>query len=307
VITLCTVSSVVAFALERTNVDLLVFLQAMLAVALTRRNWPLRAAGYGVALLAGMLKFYPVTLLILAVRERLEVFVAVGIAALGVLAIWFALDGTEILRGMANIPTTSYFDDNVFGMRNLPFGLAQIFDLPQPAAVALLIALLIAMLASALVLARQDVLRSRVRSLTDAEATFLLVGGVLLVSCFLAAQNGLYRAIHFLFVLPGLTAMARIGGGRGFDGVLLGTVALITALMWNSSIRMLIYAAVAKLGVSIRPDSMAHFNVWLVRELVWWLVVTLLSGMVLRLVWESRVARDAGARWLVIRQASHSG
>ena len=75
VITLGTVSSVVMFALERANVDVLVFLLAMLAVALTRRSVPLRILGYAVALFAGMLKFYPITLLILAARERLRVFV----------------------------------------------------------------------------------------------------------------------------------------------------------------------------------------------------------------------------------------
>jgi hypothetical protein len=293
VITLGTISSVVAFALERANVDLLIFVLAMVAVALTRRDWRSRVPGYAVALLAGMLKFYPVTLLILAVRERLPVFVAIGIVSLGVIAVWFALDAGEILRGMANIPTTNYFDDNVFGARDLPFGLAQAFGLSHPAGVVLLIALLVAMLAGAVALARQDDLGSRLRSLTEAEATFLLVGCVLVVSCFLAAQNVLYRAIHFLFVLPGLTALARAGGRRGLDGLFLGTAALVIVLMWDDTARTLINGAVRRFGVSAGPNGMAHFNIWLVRELVWWLVVTLLSALMLRLAWASRARQDA--------------
>ena len=314
VITLGSISSVVAFALERANIDLLVFLLTMVAVALTRRSWQLRMPGYAVAVLAGMLKFYPVTLLILAVRERLAVCAAIGAVSLGTIGVWFAVDGREILRGMANIPTTSYFDDNVFGMRNLPFGLAQIFGLSHLEAEALLIALLVAMFAGAVRLARWDDLALRLRCLTEAEATYLLVGCVLMVGCFLAAQNGLYRAIHFLFVLPALTAMARTGSGRDFNVWLFSTIGLIMLLMWSSAIRMLIEAVLAQFGVSTQPTGMAHFDIWLVRELMWWVVVALLTSLLMRLIWESRAGQDAArlfpgthARRDVIRPVSHSG
>jgi hypothetical protein len=312
VITLCTISGVVAFALERANVDLLVFLLAVLAATLTQRNGASRVLGYAIALLAGMLKFYPVTLLILAMRERLSVFLVIGIVSLGTIGLWFALDGSEILRGMANIPTTSYFDDNVFGMRNLPFGLAQIFQLSHLAAVALLIVLLVAMFAAAAAVARHDDLASRMHALTEPERTYLLVGCVLIVSCFLAAQNGLYRAIHFLFVLPGLTALVRAGGKRSLDGWFLATIALIIVLMWNSAIRMLIDAVVGWFGASTQPAGMPHFNVWLVRELIWWCVISMVTGLFLRLVRESQTAQNITAvfqsiraRRDVIRQASH--
>ena len=92
VITLGTVSSVVMFALERANVDIIIFMFAMLAVTLTRRSAPLRMLGYAVALFAGMLKFYPITLLILAARERLGVFVAIGLVSIGAIVLWFTFD-----------------------------------------------------------------------------------------------------------------------------------------------------------------------------------------------------------------------
>ena len=123
-ITLGAVSSATMFALERANVDLLMFVMAMLAVRL-------RTTGYAVSLLAGMLKFYPIVLLVLAVRERLVTCLVVWAVAAGVIALWFALDGAEILRGMANIPLTHPFDDNVFGAHNLPFGLAELLGLPH--------------------------------------------------------------------------------------------------------------------------------------------------------------------------------
>jgi hypothetical protein len=288
VITFGTVSSAVAFALERANVDVLMFVLAVIAIALTERRGRLRMVGYAIALLAGMLKFYPVTLQILAVRERLPVFVAIGIAALGVIAAWFALDGKDILRSMANIPTATPFDDNDFGARNLPFGLAQYLGLPTWAGTALLIALLGAMLAVAVALARQVDLRA----LTGKEATCLLVGSVLILTCFLAAQNVQYRAIHLLFALPGVTALARQGDDRCRV-----TVALIVILMWSGAINAPLDAELTQLGVPTLPDGETHVAVWLARELMWWCVVTMLAALMLRLLCASRMWRDASPLW----------
>ena len=148
--------------------------------------------GYAVSLLAGMLKFYPIVLLVLAVRERLVTCLVVWAVAAGVIALWFALDGAEILRGMANIPFTHPFDDNVFGAHNLPFGLAELLGLPHAAAIALQVLLLVIMLGLAATLAR----RVQVHALTEAESLHLLAGSVLLVSCFVMAQNVSYRGIY---------------------------------------------------------------------------------------------------------------
>jgi hypothetical protein len=273
-ITLATVSSTTMFALERANIDLLVFVMAVLAVRL-------RATGYAVAVLAGMLKFYPIVLLALAVRERLAVCLAIGLIALGVIAAWFALDGRGILRGVANIPVAQPFDDNVFGAHSLPFDLGAMVGLPHAGAVALQIVLLAGMLGIAVGLAR----RAPLDRLEDAEAVYLLVGCVLLVSCFLLAQNIAYRGIHFLFVLPALTALAWRG-----------TVWLIVVLMWHGGLRFAVAAAVDHFGMTATTDETLHVGIWLVRELAWWAVITLLAGLLLRLVWESRAARELAMR-----------
>ena len=328
-ITLGAVSSATMFALERANVDLLMFVMAMLAVrsrtaagqsdeggfaviASQERSRPrgqargharnlhrssvmgrrllryarndrrirrdgissrahpiaLRTTGYAVSLLAGMLKFYPIVLLVLAVRERLVTCLVVWAVAVGVIALWFALDGTEILRGMANIPFTHPFDDNVFGAHNLPFGLAELLGLPHAAAIALQVLLLVIMLGLAATLAR----RVQVHALTEAESLYLLAGSVLLVSCFVMAQNVSYRGIYFLFVLPALAVCRR------------GTAWLIVLLMWNSALRPVIDAITewSSLAGILRP------GIWLVRELAWWGVITILTALLLRQVWESR-------------------
>ena len=269
-ITLATISSTTMFAMERANIDLLMFVMAMLVVRL-------RFTGYAIALLAGMLKFYPIVLLLVAVRERALVCLAVWAMALGVVALWFALDGTEILRAIANIGSNPPFDDNVFGAHNLPFGIAAVVGLPRSGAMALEVLLLAAMVGVAIGSAG----RVRTDVLTEAEAVHLLVGAALLVSCFVIAQNVSYRAIYFLFVLPALIVSWR---GAAWVAVL---------LMWNSGLRLAINRVAAWFGISTAPDGMLHFAIWLLRELAWWAVITLLAALLLRLVWESQAVRQA--------------
>ena len=269
-ITLATISSTTMFAMERANIDLLMFVMAMLVVRL-------RFTGYAIALLAGMLKFYPIVLLLAAVRERALVCLAVWTMALGVVALWFALDGTEILRAIANIGSNPPFDDNVFGAHNLPFGIAAVVGLPRSGAMALEVLLLAAMVGVAIGSAGEI----RTDVLTEAEAVHLLVGAALLVSCFVIAQNVSYRAIYFLFVLPALIVSWR---GAAWVAVL---------LMWNSGLRLAINRVAAWFGISTAPDGMLHFAIWLLRELAWWAVITLLAALLLRLVWESQAVRQA--------------
>ena len=107
--------------------------------------------------------------------------------------------------------------------------------------------------------------------LTEAEAVHLLVGAALLVSCFVIAQNVSYRAIYFLFVLPALIVSWR---GAAWVAVL---------LMWNSGLRLAINRVAAWFGISTAPDGMLHFAIWLLRELAWWAVITLLAALLLRL------------------------
>jgi hypothetical protein len=284
-ITLATISSVVAYAVERANVDLLIFVLAMIAITLNCRCAPVRLLGYSAVLVAGMLKFYPVSLMILAVRERLMVFLTLGFVVLSLIALWLVLDGTDILRGIANIPTTSYFDDNIFGVRDLPFGVIQRFGFARWAAIAVLVALLVGMLCCAVALAMHNGLASRVRLLTKAEATCLLAGCVLLVGSFLGAQNSLYRAIFLLFVLPGLTV------------VYPGVVPVIILLMWSSGIR----AFMAWVGLVLPADGMAKSGIWMIWELAWWFVVAMLLAVMFRLVWESPARQDASRLMIVPR------
>ena len=79
-----------------------------------------RMVGYAFALLAALLKYYPIMLLVVLFRERLAVFVAVAMAVAGSLAGFWAAYHVEIVRGWANIPVGPYNTD-LFAAKNLPF------------------------------------------------------------------------------------------------------------------------------------------------------------------------------------------
>jgi hypothetical protein len=59
---LATMSTMVVFALERANTDVLLFMLALSAVFLAEGRLAARLLGYCVALLAALLKYYPIML-----------------------------------------------------------------------------------------------------------------------------------------------------------------------------------------------------------------------------------------------------
>ncbi|MEJ0016531.1 MAG: hypothetical protein WDN25_08190 [Acetobacteraceae bacterium] len=272
-ITLASLSSATMFALERANVDLLVFVMAVLVV---RLRW----LGPPIALLAGMLKFYPIVLLAVVLRERLAVCLAIGLAALAVIAVWFAFDGRDIMRAVASVPTMRPFDDNAFGARTLAVDLAPLLGWSARDAPLVQIAMIATMLAVAAWRAKP----LRLHALSDNEAGFLLAGCVLLVGCFVLAQNVSYRGIFLLFVLPALAVLRWHG-----------TLGLSMLLMWNGALHRLVELAATAWGIDTRPDGPLLFGYWLVHEAAWWVLITLLTTLLLRLIWESRAWR--GLTW----------
>jgi len=81
-----TLSTMVAFALERANPDILLFLLALATGLLTGYPLFMRLFGYFLGLAAALLKYYPIMILVVASRERASVFCLVGLVVLGTLA-----------------------------------------------------------------------------------------------------------------------------------------------------------------------------------------------------------------------------
>ncbi len=118
-------SAMTAYALERGNVDLVLFVIIALAGRLLVRRWLSRILGYVLLVLAALLKFYPVVLLAVAIRERPRLFGAVLIAASLPSAGFVYWYFPQIQEAIAHIPRGLIFTD-FFWAQNLPRGFAEI-------------------------------------------------------------------------------------------------------------------------------------------------------------------------------------
>jgi len=264
------VSSTVALGLERANIDMLIFAIVVIAARLLARGIAARVGAYALIAAAALLKFYPVVLFVLALREQTRIFVAVAAAAAAAFAIFVAAYHAELMLALGNVPHDKWFQD-LFGARNLPYGLAALGVGAAPGL--LLSAMMVAAGAGALMLGAWRGTEAYSR-LTTLEATCLVAGAVLIVGCFFAGQSFVYRSVFLLLTLPGLTTMARDAGtsrARTFFATVAGMVVL---LMWEEAFRRAVVAAA--------PQALLAF--WICRELAWWTTMAVLGGILVRFV-----------------------
>ncbi|MDE1930225.1 MAG: hypothetical protein KGI43_01570 [Alphaproteobacteria bacterium] len=281
---LAILSPPVIFALQRANVDVIMFLMLLGAAGLWVRLLPHRIAGYALILAAGLLKFYPLIVLATALRERTRVCVMVGAAAGGTL-LGFAIYFRSELHAMAaNIPTGGYLVGDMFGAKNLPYGLASILGLPESSWFKIVAgAVLAASCAVAmLTLSRWNALRSAVAGLASFEAALLLFGAVVFVGCFVTGQSVGYRGIHLLLVLPGLLALWRGAADTCVKHFARSATFLVLFLMWQGALTWndsFLTALQAWFGASAGAGLWA--GLWLIRELGWWALAAALGGIFL--------------------------
>jgi hypothetical protein len=278
VLTLAVLSPATGFALERANMDVAIFVLAVAGAVLLGRGLVARAAGYGLFLLGALLKFYPLVLGVLLLRERPRAALGLGAAGLAILAaaVW-PLQG-EFARAIANIPPNDVFIDS-FGASQIRTGLVLLAPSAPWLALGAQAALAGAAAALAWRLARDAALAGTLEALPRRHADLLLVGGMLTVGCFLAGQNIDYRAILLLAALPALLSLAA-GGWR-----MPGAAALAAALlMWDPLLRRL--AALVSPPRDGLPTG-AGLAAWLLREAGWWFLAAVLAGMLASLLWRA--------------------
>jgi hypothetical protein len=284
-----TLSTMVAFALERANSDVLLFVLALAAGGLAERGPAARTVGYALALLSALLKYYPIMVLIVLFRERLAVFIAVAMIVAGSLAIFWAAYHIEIVRGWANIATGPYNTD-LFAAKNLPFLIGIMVEsgaAPSRFAAAvgwvvtagLYGGLVCATLAICRRLSRFAELRAAIAELPALEQVLMVIGSAVIAGCFFARQCIGYRGIFLLLVLPGLLALSR-SAGRGLRALCLGTAIVIVLLMW---------------GECLRQAFGGGFGFWLLRELGWWWSVSVMLALVADFIRESPALRGTAA------------
>jgi hypothetical protein len=284
-----TLSTMVVFALERANADVVFFLPALAAGCLAERGPAARMIGYGLALLSALLKYYPIMVLIVFFRERIVVFAAVALAAAGALAVFWAAYHAEIVRGSAEISTGPYNTD-LFAAKNLPFLIGMLVEnaaAPSRFAAAVGWAVTVglygglvgAALAICRRLSRFAQLRAAIADLRDGERFFMVTGSAVIAGCFFAGQSIGYRGIFLLLVMPGLLALSR-SAIRRLRALCLGSAIIIVLLMW---------------GECLRQAFDGGFGFWLLRELGWWWSVSVMLTLVADFLWDAPVLHAASA------------
>ncbi len=285
----------VVFALQRANVDVIIFLILLAAAGLWIGRPPRRMLGYAAVTFVGLLKFYPLIVLALAVREKIKrcaaIFAVAGILLIG-FAVYFRTELAEMAR---NIPTGGYFIGDMFGARNFPDGIAVAtlrtsggwFGIAIWSALfALSLAL---MVATFMVLAK----RQAIAQLAPLESALLLFGAVVVCGCFFAGQSVGYRGIFLLFPLPGLLALHRRSGERGVRRLAVQASALVLFILWQGTLTWNTNALDAVRAWLGPPIASALWTaLWSARELAWWLLAGILSGIALCFAVESRTAAE---------------
>jgi len=290
---LATLSSATAFALERANTDLLMFLMIVVSVWTCALWLPFRLSGYALITLAGLLKFYPMVALIITLRERPAVVATVALAAGAALAALAFSYHEELARVAGNLINPSYFTLQ-FSAKDLPGGLGVIASkvvrkvLQQDAAVAetfgglvgrtLLVLLIVQAAATAIWFGHRCDLRSAVEQLPPREADFLAVGAALICGLFFVGSNYMYKGIFLLFAVPGLLALSHGSALPRARAAFRGTCLAIVFVLWFLFIEWCIDVA----GLGKQAPWLAGavgYMAWMCDELAWWWIIMVLLAV----------------------------
>ena len=277
-------SPVTAFAVERANNDILVFLLAVAAALLWARAERRRSVAYLLVLAAGLLKYYPLVLFLLIARERLRRALMLATAAgvsVGILTVCYR---GELAMALGNIPTGTHFSD-AFSARNFPFGIMELIggstgSLKLPA-----VCLLLLLTGAAIMHAWQRARLIEAHSIdwSEWELRILVVAGLLLPACFFTAQNITYRGIFLMLAVPGLVHLRRAATQFALKRWSTRMIAAILFLLWGS----LGFRSLALVGLNPSgpaesgADMLARISYWLVHEFVWWWLIAGMLALVI--------------------------
>ena len=275
----------VLFGIERGNPDLTIFCLAVVAAGISLQAGWKRGFAYGLVLLAGLLKQYPLVLFLLAVRESLARLVAVGVIAILLTAGYVALEAPNLIEAWQRIPTTEWVG-TYLGAPMLQMGLTTLL----PRRVALVPVTLImqcGLVVAAMLLLWRTNLRQRVMALPSLEGVLLLAGAALMVGCFLAGMSIMYRAIFLLMVLPALLRFAGDSRSEATSRLLRVAPWLVLVLLWAWLVPLPVS------GELYGPGWLAVYVMW---QFAWWALMALLLAALFAQIWDSRAIRDFRGR-----------
>lgn len=282
-IALAAVSTAAVFAVERANNDLVLFALCAVAATLASRSKGLRLVGYGAALLAGLLKYYPLTTLAVTAREKPGRFVLVVCLVLAIIGLFLFTMGHDLARALMLVPTGIWFGD-MFGSSTVSGGLSGLLGWSPSAQRVVHVAMCLAALLWALWLATRPRFIAAVNGLDEPRRHFLLIGALLVISCFFTAQNIGYRSVHLVMIMPSLLALAR---QPQESHLLRWSPILALILLWAEGWRYVIQ----RLGRATVDADAIQLATWAVREVVWWTVIPVLIACVTVLLVHSEMGR----------------
>ena len=280
----CT-STMIVYALERGNVDVILFIMLVVAGVLSTGPLASRILSYALILLAGLLKFYPLIVFLTALRERPRTFFAIAAAAGLIVVGFFYRFRTEIAATLNNAPYGGHASE-LFGSVNLPVGGPRYALLLFPGLeqfawfttlpVAIMAVLLIVTAVQVIRLARDGKLAAAFAKMPERDAMFLVIGAALIAGCFFAGQSINYRGVHLIFVVAGLVALRRAADARATRATLTRALMIVVFLMWEGLFRQALPQEAAGGGLA----GLAPFGIfWLIREVLWWRLAALLLGV----------------------------
>jgi hypothetical protein len=297
-----TLSTMVVFALERANPDILLFLLALGLGLLSQHRLPFRLLGYFLGLLAALIKYYPVMVLVVACRERPPIFRLVGLAVAGLLAVFWVEYRVEIVTGLPTVAHGPYNTD-LFSAQNLPFLLGEAVENgagspPTGRIVSVgLYAILLGVCGILCVkLLRIPELRRALSSLASLERVFLVIGSAVIVGCFFAGQSIGYRGVFLLLVVPGLLALSRRSNPH-IRHLGLGTSVVIVLLMWSECFRLALNRVLEDSNVPELLAGELKMYFWLIRELGWWWTVSIMLAVLADFLSDSPIVRWLSSRF----------
>ena len=292
------VSPTVIYALERADNDVIIFLLMVCAGVLFAGTWLPRLVAYLIFLFGGLLKFYPLALLVLTLRENgRRASVLIALSCIAVLGLWL-IHGRELTLVLGNLAETFYYSDSI-AARNLPFGLAQLFSrVPIGPADPLAIAMLVILAAGSMILALKmfHALEQNHRALEMAsrEVVYLLVGAILLVGCFFSYENVSYRGIFLLLVIPGLLRFRHDAESARVRRLIGLALVVVLCLLWEQRLALGLDHVVATSIISSERNWAWGVVViyWVCKELSWWALMSLFIALIVALLSRMPLAAD---------------
>ena len=279
---LAILSPPVFYAVERSNLDLVIFVLAVGAMLLPQRKLLSRLVFYICAVASGLLKLYPFALLLALVREPVRRFLALSVLSLIVIGVFLSDHWAFITHLVLPKERTS----GMFGGKIFANGLQELFGLSDTGrGVFYLSCCLISAAISILIAARiKD--DPKFRDGLDRASSLLLCGGILVLGCFFSGLSIYYRAVFLLPVLAGLLSL-RLSFHSSAMQKLIPLAVLVTMLCLYGDRMRALGMALLHPGV-IEPSSGYGVGlatvILVVKELFWWSEVTILAGIILALL-----------------------